>query len=365
MKTFFKVFWFFLLATLLWWMIHQYIFTDATWDQLFGVQNEQSHREYYFELFDIQTVRHPSIESEYPTWAVPDESQSILDLQYWVDTIPFDGAYDAESYLVYPKHGITVPIHTPNDQDVDKIFNGEVFNHYPYLDKGWLHYRGNNPQMGNGNMVIAAHSSYIKDAPWNYKTVFQALPISKTGDSVYLYLKNERWTYDLYTYLITDSFETSLHDISILGQDYDKKTLTTYWCYIIWSNADRWVNQAILESEWWSYTLVANTNTSTHEAAEAQIQQKTSAPIDTPTPEAAPIKAEIPTEVIAMIPAWLVPGLERLVQLIEIRLEKEPHLSERVSSRIMAKLNASGEILTANEQLKLSIYLYLFYALGL
>jgi len=352
---------------------------------LFWVETQQTHREYYFDLFDIETVRHPSIESEYPTRAKPDKTQSITDLQYRVDTIPFPWADQASAYIVYPRHGITVPISTPNETDQDLIRNGKAFNHYPYLDKWWLHYRGNNPEEGNGNMVIAAHSSYIKDAPGDFKTVFQALPISQIWDSIFLYLENDSGTFDLYTYLITDSFRTSMTDISVLSQDYDKKTLTTYGCYVIGDNSERWINQSILDSQWWSYTLTTKEAlpATEHNTAEQKIKKDDEIvnPIEetqntvvndpnksdsvVPTVETNPPEIIVPDEIIQMLPESMLPSLETLVELIQLRLKKEPELTQRVETRITAKFANTNEILTAKDQLELAIYLYLFYALGL
>ncbi len=46
----------------------------------------------------------------------------------------------------------------------------------------------------------------------------------------------------MYEYTITDSFETDKTNVSILGQNVDQETLTTYGCYKIGTNDARWVN---------------------------------------------------------------------------------------------------------------------------
>jgi hypothetical protein len=50
----------------------------------------------------------------------------------------------------------------------------------------------------------------------------------------------------MYEYTITDSFETVKTNVSILGQNVDKETLTTYGCYKIGTNDARWVNVGTL-----------------------------------------------------------------------------------------------------------------------
>lgn len=91
-------------------------------------------------------------------------------------------------------------------------------------------------------MVIAAHSSFGKDKPGRYKTIFQALPITRVGDKVFYYEKNGQGSFDFYEYTIKDSFETDKTNVSILKQQVSKETLTTYGCYKIGTNDKRWVN---------------------------------------------------------------------------------------------------------------------------
>lgn len=83
-----------------------------------------------------------------------------------------------------------MPVLTPNQSDADLIRAGKAFNHYPYLEKGALHYFGTSPSRGAGNLSIAAHSSYLKQDPGRYKTVFQALPITNIGDTIWYFEKN-------------------------------------------------------------------------------------------------------------------------------------------------------------------------------
>jgi len=366
------------------WLINHFLFTTAS--------TEQSHWEYYFDLYDIETIRHPSIESEYPSWAVPDETQSITNLQYWVDTLPHEQDKRWDAYLVYPRHGMTIPVVVPSEYDANKIYNGESFNHYPYLDSGGLFYRWTSPDNGFGNMVVAAHSSYTMDAPWRFKTVFQVLPISKKWDSVFVYLRNAQGTFDLYTYIITDSFRTQITDISVLAQPSDFKQLTTYGCYIIGDNSERWVNQAVLDGIQSGYKLeninsqekiTTSTTTSTITTSHDYLtqndplpvkaqdilwnQEHGSAPLDviSNAADTTSNQAEIQylDSIISKIPLELIPQVEELVWLIKSRLVKEPHLHERVQTRLHKKIHVLLENSDPSMEKILWIYQLIDYLL--
>lgn len=117
---------------------------------------EGTDYKYYFEAYGVEVLNNPGVEIEYPTRARPNPEQNITDLSYWVnDVLPYTEDRDEDRYIVYPKHGIVVPVVTPNATDQKLIDQGEMFNHYPYLEKGALHYFGYDPHQGVGNMVIA------------------------------------------------------------------------------------------------------------------------------------------------------------------------------------------------------------------
>ncbi len=205
---------------------------------------------YYFDLYGVEVVTNPGVETAFPTWAKPNPDQNITDLAYWVDDVlPFAEDRNADKYIVYPKHGVIVPVLTPSASDQKLIDKWEMFNHFPYLEKGALHYFWYDAHQGYGNMVIAWHSSYNKNSAGRYKTTFQVLPISKPGEKIFIYLKNTKGTYDFFEYTITDSFRTNRFNVSIMEHTPNEYTLTTYGCYIIGSNEERWVNKATLTSK--------------------------------------------------------------------------------------------------------------------
>jgi sortase (surface protein transpeptidase) len=138
-------------------------------------------------------VHNSAVDLAYPAWAAPNAAQDITDLSYWVnEVLPFEQDKDAAMYLVYPKAGVVLPITQPSYEDQRLIASGKMFDHYPYLEQAGLFYYGESPDYGKSNMVIAAHSSFDKQQPGRYKTVFQALPISRAGDKIFLYIKNEQ-----------------------------------------------------------------------------------------------------------------------------------------------------------------------------
>jgi hypothetical protein len=65
---------------------------------------------------------------------------------------------------VYPKYGIVVPVLIPSYTDQAFLNQGQNFDYYSYFARGAFHYYGLSPEQGPGNMVIAAHSSFITNA---------------------------------------------------------------------------------------------------------------------------------------------------------------------------------------------------------
>lgn len=230
---------------------------------------------YYFDLYDVEVINAPGVDITYPSWAKPNPEENITDLSYWVyDVLPYPEDRNASKYIVYPKHGIVVPVLIPNEQDQALIAQGEMFDHFPYLEKGALHYFGYDPHQGYGNMVIAGHSSYNKSSPGNYKTTFQALPISREGDKIFVYLKNKQGSFDLFEYTITESYRTHKYDVGILQHTPDSYTLTTYGCYEIGSNEDRWINVAKLSLQKLAHSTLSSDRMHTSADEESSISDE-------------------------------------------------------------------------------------------
>ncbi len=247
---------------------------------VFAEDSQALDYKYYFDLYGIEVENNAGVDIQFPTWAKPNPDQDITDLSYRVnDVLPFAEDRNAPKYIVYPKHGIVVPVVLPNASDKALIDRGEMFNHFPYLQVGALHYFGFDPQQGYGNMVIAWHSSYNKSDPGRYKTTFQALPISRAGDKVFVYIKNKSGTYDFFQYKITKSFRTDKYNVGIMQHTPDEFTLTTYGCYPIGSNEERWVNVATLTSKKLAQSdlKVERVHTSADEEAPSLVGEKITA----------------------------------------------------------------------------------------
>ncbi len=237
--------WTVLLATLLasmslfWWLY------EKTYAQSISVASP----------YVINSVSVPWVDTTYPTRATPNLDESITDLDYRIKTLPYDLDKSAAWYVVYPKTWVTVPLVRPDTNDVEKIKVWEIFNHYKYLEDGALHYVWDAPDQWIWNMVLAVHSSYLKNDPGRYKTAGQVAPLSTIGDKVFVYLADTKWQYTLYIYTIKRSEEIPETAVDILKQDVTEKSLTLFTCYPIGTADARRVNQAVLtetlsESEW-------------------------------------------------------------------------------------------------------------------
>lgn len=203
----------------------------------------------------INSITVPWIETTYPTRAKPNLDESITNLDYRIQTLPYDQDKSAAWYVVYPKAWVTIPLVRPDSNDLEKIKVGELFNHYKYLEEWALHYVWNAPDQGIGNMVLAVHSSFAKNDPWRYKTAGQVAPLSTIGDKVFVYLADTNGQYTLYIYTIKRSEEIPETAVDILQQNVTTKSLTLFTCYPIGTTDARRVNQAELtatlsEKEW-------------------------------------------------------------------------------------------------------------------
>lgn len=232
--------------------------------------------QYYFDKYEVEIEESPHIDLTFPIRAQPNLSQDITDLSYRVhEVLPFEEDKKADMYLVYPLHGIVVPILQPTQDDRERIRTNEPFNHFTYLERWALHYYGNSPDKQSGNMVVAAHSSFKKEDSGRYKTIFQALPISRAGEHIFVYIKNDTWTYDLYDYIIEVSFETDKYNVSILeAENDDDYTLTTYGCYTIWTSEDRRVNKAYLQKKWNNHSSLQEHTAAPEKESRKEIQKQ-------------------------------------------------------------------------------------------
>lgn len=217
----------------------------AAWVFLFvghwTTQNISAARPYI-----INSVTVPWIDTTYPTRATPNLEQNITDLDYRIQTLPYDQDKSAAWYVVYPKAWVTIPLVWPDNTDIEKIKVWELFNHYKYLEEWALHYVWDAPDQWIGNMVLAVHSSFAKNDLWRYKTAWQVAPLSTIGDKIFVYLADTTGKYTLYIYTIKRSEQIPETAVDILKQDVSEKSLTLFTCYPIGTTDARRVNQAVL-----------------------------------------------------------------------------------------------------------------------
>ena len=170
-----------------------------------------------------------TIDTTFPKRAKPNPTQEIIDLDYRIQTLPYDQDKSAAWYVVYPKSWVTIPLVRPDNNDIEKIKVGEIFNHYKYLEEWALHYVWYAPDQWIWNMVLAVHSSFAKTDPWRYKTAWQVAPLSNIGDKVFVYLADTTGKYTLYIYTIKRSEEIPETAVDILKQDVTEKSLTLFF----------------------------------------------------------------------------------------------------------------------------------------
>lgn len=207
-----------------------------------------SDYEKYFEMYDIPVQLSVTIDIAFPEQPSldPETHGSAPDLSTLVSVKLVDPVdHDADAYVYFPKLEIIAPIVSPSSSDQKKIFFGESFNHFKYLEEWVLHYYWDSPRYGESNMVLAAHSSFRKSDNGRYRTIFQVVPLLRDWDEVHYYEKNTKGTYDFYIYQVDKSFETDEYDVSILRDEW-KSILTAYTCREFGTTDKRWVIQAHL-----------------------------------------------------------------------------------------------------------------------
>ena len=157
-----------------------------------------------------------------------------------------------DNRLVIPKIGINVPIVEATDaalkrRDFD-MFDADIQN---ALKFGVVHYPGTANPGEIGNVFLTAHSS---NYPWvqsNYNAVFALLPRLEIGDEYSIFYDGE-----LHQYRITEKFEVSPKDVSVLAQPQDNRMSTLMTCTPVGTTLRR----LILKAEEIEKTPLLNAN---------------------------------------------------------------------------------------------------------
>jgi LPXTG-site transpeptidase (sortase) family protein len=83
-------------------------------------------------------------------------------------------------------------------------------------------------------MVIAGHSSYYKDDPGRYHTIFSSLMLLKAGDEVRVYDKysdsKDLTAYVMHRYQVQQSYNTTPTDVQVLLPQEDLASVTLFTC---------------------------------------------------------------------------------------------------------------------------------------
>jgi sortase A len=122
--------------------------------------------------------------------------------------------------IVIPKIGASAPIFANTDP-----FNEKVF--LKVLRQGVAHAKGSSFPGQMGNTYLFAHST---DAFYNvgrYNAVFYLIGKLKPGDEVYIYYKNQKFTYKVYDKKVVDP--TAVGYLGTLKNNVNTLTLQT--CY--------------------------------------------------------------------------------------------------------------------------------------
>lgn len=222
-------------------MVHSFIlppiYEDIThWNYIANIIKEKH----------IEILPWAQRDTAFPQRAKPDIDYQHTDIDYRIHhVLPYPEDKNASAYIVYPKLGVIIPVLIITDNDQVLLRSKQWFDHYKYLRWGSLHYLGNSPSQWNGNMVIAAHSSYYHKDSGRYKTAFQVVALSSVGDHIRYFEKNRQGSFDRYDYSIDVIGQVSSKDNSIIrSHGKNSKELTTYTCYPFGSTANRMFNRA-------------------------------------------------------------------------------------------------------------------------
>lgn len=171
---------------------------------------------------------------------------SELNIDFWKQVLPVEDR-DASQILVIPSEGLVIPVNTvsPDNWMYKSFINGNNENFYKYLIDGSVELPGSkNIKYGEvGNKVIAGHSSYWKQSRSKYKTHFQTVIGLEENKEIWMYVKNSSGKYDRYVYNVSESYETSADDVSVLNHSSESE-ITLITCTPIGGIQGRWVVKA-------------------------------------------------------------------------------------------------------------------------
>ena len=218
---------------------------------VFSFSSQAEIQQFYLDGFaakNVPVIADPTVQITIPAYIQPDLSQSNLDIDYWISTLP--AKYQSESeYFIYPKAGIVIPIVNFSPEDKRIVDQWLAVDHFPYLERWAVHHRWKKPQQGKGNFTIAGHTSFEKDLPGDFKTNMQWIILANPWDTVIYVHKESPSTWKRYIYTVHQSFETTPDNVSILlDNPAVEHELTVYGCSPIGTTEKRRVIKSTLQS---------------------------------------------------------------------------------------------------------------------
>ncbi len=196
----------------------------------------------------VRVSIHPLVQAAPHTWvtmSITWINKMPTSLEYWLKRLPYDQDKTGYAYIVIPRLWVVSPIvDIPNtSKDYTKVIDWLSINYNNYLRNGVVRYPWASVWQP-GNTILAWHSAYWKSDIWRYKNIFFTLPLLQFGDQIWVYVKNQKWIYDRYKYMVWESYETDPKNVSVLEQNTNSTLLTLFTCVPIGTVKNRWVVQA-------------------------------------------------------------------------------------------------------------------------
>lgn len=146
-----------------------------------------------------------------------------------------------DNRLIIPAINMNVPIVEASDaalrrRDFD-MFDEDIQNALKY---GVVHYPGTAKPGDMGNVFLTGHSSNLPWVESNYNAVFALLPRLHVGDEYSVFYGES-----LHHYRVTEKFEVSPKDVSVLAQPTDQRTSTLMTCTPVGTTLRRLIIRAI------------------------------------------------------------------------------------------------------------------------
>lgn len=140
----------------------------------------------------------------------------------------------ANNRIIIQKIDVSAPI-------IDNVDGNNMQTYMNALENGVAHLKKTSLPGDPGNTVIFGHSSYFKNKPGNYKTIFAKLNNLTIGATIQIKHQNKDLAYKVFEKKIVRP-----EDVSVVSQDNTKRNLTLITCWPIGTTKERLVILASL-----------------------------------------------------------------------------------------------------------------------